>query len=166
MFLFNYITKVEDGFPQQLVPVTQSETAAGFSGNYLAKGDLSFFPDTEGTVQFKNMLGQNIFTASVFVEPDRTVTTQGGSDPTTIFTTFTSIVRGDSVLLVCETDNEALGYSGVRRLKAGIEYNLWPFVGDSEDHDRFGDVRLDFQLIDKPLEFNAVSDVVLDIPVA
>ncbi len=161
-----YIMDSTDGFPQQLVPVTQSETAAGFSGNYLAKGDLSFFPDTEGTVQFKNMLGQNIFTASVFVEPDRTVTTQGGSGPTTIFTTFTSIVRGDSVLLVCETDNEALGYSGVRRLKAGIEYNLWPFVGDSEDHDRFGDVRLDFQLIDKPLEFNAVSDVVLDIPVA
>jgi hypothetical protein len=146
-----YILDATDGFPLNLTHISQTEVYAGYTGNYLAMLDLSNTGQGETTKSFKKMDGSTAFNVDVIVEEDRSVTTGG----------ITSTAYGEKVLIACESDNEYLNYSGSKRLKIGIEYGLIPAA--DPDSDLYGQVKVDFQLVDKPLAINAISSPLLTI---
>ena len=142
-----YILDVTDGFPLNLTHISQAEVYAGYTGNYLAMLDLSNTWQGQTTKSFKKMDGSTAFNVDVIVEEDHSVTTGG----------ITRTAYGEKVLIACDSDNEYLNYSGSKRLKIGIEYGLNPNTDPDSDGDLYGQVKVDFQLIDKPLAINAVN---------
>ena len=58
----------------------------------------------------------------------------------------------------CDSDNEQLNYSGNRRLRVGVEYELYVNALIGDDNTERNTTTLQFILEDKPLELNAIND--------
>jgi len=127
---------------------------------YLAKLDLSFTSDgvvgnkyETQTAYFKNSSGTNLFQVSYIY---------GGYTSTPVIvngiqTSLLTHVNSKELYITCESDNEALSYLGSRRLKMGVEYELFSNAGI--DQLNLGAIGLQFMLIDNALSFNAINDV-------
>ena len=143
----------DNGFPLNYTTISQSEAQTGYAGVYLAKLDLSFTSDgvvgnkyETQTAYFKNSSGTNLFQVSYIY---------GGYTSTNVIVggIKTSYANSKELYITCESDNEALSYLGSRRLKMGVEYELF------SNYDVIGIINLQFMLIDNALSFNAINDV-------
>lgn len=147
-----YIFDETMGFGSNLITgVTRADLIAGYTGSCLAKLDLSY--NSLDNAHFKNAIGENLFEVSVSEEVINATTPTANP----LYTGY--------ILINCLTDNEALDYSGSKRLKVGIEY----MQGVDEHPDDDGNVYarsidVSFQLIDNSLELNAINDSALEIP--
>jgi hypothetical protein len=128
----------DNGFPLNYATISQTDAQTGYTGAYLAKLDLSFTSDSvvTQTAYFKNSSGANLFEVSYVY---------GG-------------YKSKELYITCESDSEALEYLGTRRLKMGVEYELYVNAGGGDDDDQSATIGLQFMLTDTAYNFNAVSD--------
>ena len=149
-----YIFDETMGFGSNLITdVSRSDLITGYTGSYLAKLDLSY--NSSNSTNFKSVTGENLFEVSVREEKINTNT-----PPTNPHYT-------GYILINCLTDNEELDYSGSKRLKVGIEYMQGIDEDPNYDKNVYAkEISVDFQLIDLPLELNAVNDAELTVQTA
>ena len=144
----------DNGFPLNYATISQTDAQTGYTGAYLAKLDLSFTSDgvvgnryETQTAYFKNSSGTNLFQVSYVY---------GGYTRSTV-TVLTP--NRKELYITCDSDSEALEYLGTRRLKMGVEYELYVNAGGGDDDNEGGRIGLQFMLTDTAYNFNAVNDV-------
>jgi hypothetical protein len=147
-----YIFDETMGFGSNLITgVTRADLIAGYTGSCLAKLDLSY--NSLDNAHFKNAIGENLFEVSVSEEVINATTPPANP----LYTGY--------ILINCLTDNEALDYSGSKRLKVGIEYMQGVDEHPKDDGKVYArSIDVSFQLIDNSLELNAINDSALEIP--
>ena len=144
----------DNGFPLNYATISQTDAQTGYTGAYLAKLDLSFTSDgvvgdryKTQTAYFKNSSGTNLFQVSYVY----------GGYTRSIVTVLTP--NRKELYITCDSDSEALEYLGTRRLKMGVEYELYVNAGGDDDDNEGGRIGLQFMLTDTAYNFNAVNDV-------
>jgi hypothetical protein len=144
----------DNGFPLNYATISQTDAQTGYTGAYLAKLDLSFTSDgvvgdryETQTAYFKNSSGTNLFKVSYVY----------GGYTRSIVTVLTP--NRKELYITCDSDSEALEYLGTRRLKMGVEYELYVNAGGGDDDNEGGRIGLQFMLTDTAYNFNAVNDV-------
>ena len=140
------------GFASNLIEgLSEAELESGYAGQYLAR--LNLRHDSSNKDHFTNMLGANLFEVEVLYQTEEESSYSNSSYAT------------GTVIINCLTDNESLNYVGNRRLKVGVEYEQAIDEHPNDDGDIYArKLQVDFQLIDLPLELNAVSDSPLLLP--
>ena len=157
-----FIFEDTNGFSSNFSQISQGDAQSGYSGAYLAKLDLSFTNTNyvNGAYEpviyhFKNSSNINLFNASCVYGGTRTIQVYDNATAGLIDKTVPS---GAELFITCESDNEQLNYSGNRRLKVGVEYELYVNASIDDDNNVDNTVYLQFILEDKPLELNAIND--------
>ena len=150
-----YIFDETMGMPSNFITnVNRSDLMSGYTGSYLAKLDLTY--NSLNKTHFKNAYNQNLFEITY----NESVINR---DSIVVFGTPAPMYDG-YILINCMTDNEQLNYAGNRRLKVGIEYMQGIDEHPNDDDNVYAkEISVDFQLIDLPLELNAVNDAELTI---
>ena len=157
-----FIFEDTNGFPSNFSQISQGDAQSGYSGAYLAKLDLSFTGlnlsggvYAPATAYFKNSANLNLFQITYiyggFINQSIGVDSYGKP-------IYTQIPNQSELYITCNSDNEQLNYSGNRRLKVGVEYELYVNAPSDDDDNRDSEVYLQFILEDKPLELNAIND--------
>lgn len=157
-----FIFEDTNGFSSNFSQISQGDAQSGYSGAYLAKLDLSFTDlNLSGdvylpqTAYFKNSSNVNLFEVSYhyggFANQYNGLDENGNP-------IYTQIPNQSELYIFCDSDNEKLNYSGNRRLKVGVEYELYVNASIDDDDNIDSQVYLQFILEDKPLELNAIND--------
>ena len=150
-----YIFDETMGMPSNFITnVNRSDLMSGYTGSYLAKLDLTH--NSLNKTHFQNADNQNLFEITY----NESVINRGSI---VVFGNAAPMYDG-YILINCMTDNEQLNYAGNRRLKVGIEYMQGIDEHPNDDDNVYAkEISVDFQLIDLPLELNAVNDAELTI---
>ena len=157
-----FIFEDGNGFSSNFSNISQAEAQTGYSGAYLAKLDLSFTDSNlnsgvyeSATAYFKNSANLNLFQITYiyggFINQQAGVDSYGKP-------IYTQIPNQSELYIICNSDNEQLNYSGNRRLKVGVEYELYVNAPHDDDDNFDSVVYLQFILEDKSLELNAIND--------
>ena len=157
-----FIFEDTNGFPSNFSQISQGDAQSGYSGAYLAKLDLSFTGSNlsgnvyaPATAYFKNSANLNLFQITYiyggFINQQAGVDSYGKP-------IYTQIPNQSELYIICNSDNEQLNYSGNRRLKVGVEYELYVNAPHDDDDNFDSVVYLQFILEDKSLELNAIND--------
>lgn len=157
-----FIFEDGNGFSSNFSNISQAEAQTGYSGAYLAKLDLSFTASNlnsgvyeSATAYFKNSANLNLFQITYVYGGYRNEYNRidGNGNPI-----YIQIPTSRELYIICNSDNEQLNYSGNRRLRVGVEYELYVNAGIDDDNTETNTTTLQFILEDKPLELNAIND--------
>ena len=124
------------GFASNLIKGVKNNA---YAGSYLAKLDLSY--GSTDKENFRSSAGVSLFGVDI-----STQVSNGGLGE---YYNLSPILE---MLITCDSDNEALAYSLTKLLKVGVEIVI------GYDHVFAQEMKIDFMLIDKPINLTADSD--------
>ena len=133
-----FIFEDGNGFSSNFSNISQAEAQTGYSGAYLAKLDLSFTYDNlnsgvyeSATAYFKNSANLNLFQITYVYGGYRNEYNGIDGDGNPV---YIQIPTSRELYISCDSDNEQLNYSGNRRLRVGVEYELYVNAGIDDDN--------------------------------